>query len=457
MSIVPDEAVNGIEEPENSLPQHIVNRAVRLSYAQAMIGAIYVASTGGMFLIGYALKLGATNAQIGLMSTIPMLCIVVQLLSAMLVERGISRRKLTIAGALLNVSGWVLVIMLPRVLAHASRDAKITALVAVIALVTTFAYVSGNARASWVGDLIPAHNRGMFFGRMTMYAGIIGAVFAIVEGKLLDHLKQLGIGAFNWLFSIGILFGLIHASLFFPQSDVRTTRHESGGSLPALIRETFTNRALMVLMVYSLIWSMQAIAGPFYATYLLRDLKMSFLGFGILGGLATVTMLASSPFWGRIVDRYGSKPVLVACTAVAAPVPFFWIWLTNLKIVYAVVCPVNLIMGFLIAGISVALNTLIYKVTPAAGRSAQFAVYSVTILLLVSPMPALGGHLPDWLRAIGIHTDLRCTFYASAVFLILAALAARFIHEPDSTAASEMVRNIPDHLRDPSTLVPSEE
>ena len=441
------------EVQEETLPPEDVERAVRLSYAQAMIGAIFAASTGGMFLIGYALKLGATNAQIGLMSTVPMLCIVVQLFSAQLVERGVSRRKLTIASAVMNVLGWGLVISLPYALAHASRDARVMALIAVIALVTTFAYVSGNARASWVGDLIPAENRGMFFGRMTMYAGIIGAVFAIVEGKLLDHLKHLGIGAFNWLFSIGILFGLIHASLFVPQSDVRTARHESGGKLWALVRETFTNRALMVLMIYTAIWSMQSIAGPFYATYLLRDLKMPFLGFGILSGLATVTMLVSSPFWGRIVDRYGSKPVLVACTAVAAPVPLVWIWLSDLRVIYAVIPPINLMMGFALAGVSVALSTLIYKVTPAAGRSVQFAVYSVTILLLVSPLPAIGGHLPDWLSSLGIHSDLRCTFYASVLFLIGAAFAAHFIHEPDASAAAEMVQNLPGHIRRPETLV----
>ena len=445
------------ENQETELPPRSVERAIRLSYAQAMLGAIYAASTGGMFLIGYALKLGANNAQIGLMSTIPMLCVVVQLFSSMLVERGISRRKMTIVGSLLNVFGWVLVIMLPFVLTRASAELRVTALIGAIALITTFAYVAGNARSSWIGDLIPAHSRGMFFGRMTMYAGIIGAVFAVVEGRLLDHLKHLGISAFNWLFLFGIVFGLINTALFFPQSDVRTERHESGGKLHAMIRETFTNRALMALMIYTLIWSMQSIAGPFYATYLLRDLKMSFLGFGILSGLATVTMLASSPFWGRIVDRYGSKPVLIACTAVAAPVPLVWIWLTDLRVVYAVICPVNLLMGFVIAGISVALNTLIYKVTPSAGRSVQFAVYSVMILLLVSPMPAIGGHLPDWLNSLGLHADLRCTFYASALFLVGAALAARKIHEPDSIAATEMVRSLPEHILKPSTLEPAED
>ena len=67
-----------------------VRKAVKLTYAQAMLGSIYMASTGGMFLIVYALQLGADNVQIGLMSTLPMSCIVFQLVSAALVEGGLA-------------------------------------------------------------------------------------------------------------------------------------------------------------------------------------------------------------------------------------------------------------------------------------------------------------------------------------------------------------------------------
>ena len=429
---------------------------MRLSYAQAMLGAIYAASTGGMFLIGYALKLGANDVQIGLMSTIPMLFIVVQLVSSTVVERGASRRLMTVVGSVLSVSGWAFIIVLPYVTVRASQEVRIAALIAVVTLVTVFAYVSGNARASWIGDLVPPKRWGTFFGRMMMYAGIIGAVFAIFEGMFLDQAKHMGIVAFNWLFAFGMLFGFLNALLFLPQADIPVTRHESARGFAALIRRTFANRALLIVMAYTVVWSMQSLAAPFYATYMLRDLKMPFLGLGIINAIATVVMLVSSPFWGRIVDRYGCRPVIIACTAVLAPTPLAWIWLNSAAKVYAVIGPLNLIGGFAIAGISVALSTLLYKVTPSAGRSMQFAVYSVIVLLLVSPMPTIGGHLPGWLKTIGIHADLRCTFYASILFIFGAAWIARYIHEPDARQATELVSNLPSHLRKPHTLKPGD-
>lgn len=436
-----------METQQGPLTAEQVHRAIRLSYAQAMLGTIYVASNGGMFIIGYALKLGADNVQIGLMSTVPMLFVVVQLLSALLVERGVSRKKLTITAGLLNVLGWVLIIAIPHVLGRVSDDMRVIALIGVLSLATAFAYISGNARASWVGDLIPEDHRGMFFGKIFMYAGIIGAVIAVVEGRLLDHLKTQGVAAFNALFLFGMLFGLASTLLFIPQEDVPITRHESSNRFWSMVRGTFANHALVAVMVYWVIWNLQSMAGPFYATYLLRDLKMPYLGFGILNGLSTMTMLLSSPFWGRVVDKYGAKPILVACTSVIIPIPLVWIWLTNVHIVYAVIAPLNLLSGFIIAGVSVAMSTLVYKVTPNAGRSVQFAVYSVAVLLLAAPMPTIGGHLPDWFKSIGIQADLRYTFYANVLFLAGAALAARRIREPDALGTGEFVRALPSHVR----------
>jgi hypothetical protein len=114
--------------------------------------------------------------------------------------------------------------------------------------------------------------------------------------------------------------------------------------------------------------------------------------------------------------------------------------------VYAIVIPVNLLGGFAMAGVAVALNTLVYKVTPDAGRAVQFAIYSILVVAAASPMPALGGHLPGWLRSLGVAADLRCTFYASALFALAAAVAGRCIKEPDSRHTAEMLRDLPTYL-----------
>ena len=424
------------------LPPGTVRRAARLSFAQAMVGAVYAASTGGMFLIGYALTLGATDAQIGLMSTIPMLCIVVQLATAALVERGVSRRRLAFGAALLNVAGWALIILIPYVAAGASPQVQVRLLIAVITLVALFGFVSGNARGSWLGDLIPARFRGTFFGRMAMYGGIVATLFAIIEGGALDILKQHGLGAFSALFGFGMLFGLTSAFLFLGQADVPLARHAAAGNLPKMVRETLGNRALMMVALFATLWSLQMVAGPFFATYMLRDLHMPFLGVGIVNAFFTAAFLASGPFWGRAVDRWGCRPVLTVCSGILAPVQLSWYWIDSPGRVYAVLPLVNLVAGCVAGGVNVALSTLIYKVTPVAGRSVQLAVYSILVVLLAAPLPALGGHLPDWLASLGLARDLRYTFYAAGLFILSSAVVSRWIREPDSCRARDVIHTL---------------
>jgi MFS family permease len=450
------EHISGVNE-ERGLPcDKVVERAIRLSYLQTVLNAIYMASTGGMFLIGYALRLGADNVQIGLMSSIPMLFVVAQLMSAAMVEKGVSRRSLTILASLLSVISWFFIIMLPYVARRLPSEIQIYALIGVISLGAGFAHIATNARASWIGDLIPAERRGDFFGKIFMWAGLIGTILTALEGLVLDHVKAQGISGFTWLFIFGMVFGLVNTLLFIPQPDIPIATNGSAVKFRNMIKETFTNASLMGVMIYAIIWSMQTIAQPFYTTYILRDLRMPFVGLGILNAIPTITMLLSSPFWGRIVDRYGCRPVILACTAWFVPWPLVWIWLDSPVEVYAVTGPLNFVGGIALAGVSIALNTLVYKVTPPAGRSVQLAIYSIIAVLVAAPMPTIGGHLPEWLKMLGLQMDIRVTFYATVIFFIGAVWAAKRIREPDSTRTSEMIRNIPVHLKDVKMLLPTD-
>ena len=424
----------------------VTERAIRFSYAQAMLGAIFAASTGGMFLTGYALRLGADNVRIGLLSAIPMLSVVIQLISATMVERGMSRRMLTFIASAISAGGWALIVALPWITSQASPLFRVGALIALIAVLSLFAQTAGNARASWMGDLIPPGRRGVFFGRSNMFAGLIGVVFAVFEGAFLDRVKAEGISAFSLLFLFGMAFGLLTSFLFLPQADIPIVRHASGGNTFRMIRHTFSNRSLMMVTLFALVWSLQSIAGLFPTAYMLRDLQVPFLGVGLVNAVVTLTVLVASPFWGRVVDRYGCKPVLVTCSFLLFPLPLVWFFVTSRIAVYTIIGPVNLLAGFASAGISVALSTLLFKVTEGAGRSVQLAVYSIIVTLLAAPMPVLGGHLPDWLQALGINADLRITFYACVPVTLAAAFIARHLSEPGARGATELARNLPAHL-----------
>jgi len=426
-----------IEHPtrhwDHPVSPHEVSRAIKLSYIQSMLVMVYVGCTSGGFATGYALMLGANDVQIGMLTSIPMLAVLAQPIAAMLIERGISRRNLTFIISLVQMSTWIPVIMVPFVMGGKSSSAKIAALITIFTIREIMSHTATNVRAGWIGDLIPQRTLGTFFGRIELYSGVVGTLVGILAGKILDIVKSAGAKGFGWVFSIGILFGLAYAALFIPQADVPVKKHEHG-RISVMVRETFANRRLVAVMIYATLVSLPIMAAPFYPTYLLRDVKISYLGLNIVTGVSTLTMIISSPIWGRVIERYGCRPVIIACTATIAPLPIVWIWATNPQMVYALVIPANLLGGIAGGGLFIAINTLIYKITPEQGRAMQLAIYSIVVTMIVAPLPIIGGYIPRLVKG-----DLRVIFWITIIFYGVAAYAATKISEEDARPTREMI------------------
>ena len=406
-----------------------------------MLGAVFGASTGGMFLIGFAMRLGADNVLLGLLATAPQFFVVFQFLAAFLVERHWSRKRLTVVFAFVTPLAWFLIAAIPFFEASLSMASRFAVLISVIILVTVAAQFAGNARGSWVGELIPAQRRGRFFGYCSMFGGIVGAVFAIAEGGFLDFVEAHGLLAFTALFLFGSLFGLASAALNIPQPDCPLPG--AGARQPFLrqVRETFRNRPFVMLAIVHAVLAMGGIAGPFNAAYLLRDVGLSFFGLGLVNSVFVAAMLLASPFWGRLVDRFGCRPILTVGLWVMAPCGLIWLAIPPgaTATAYYLLPWSNFACGVGAAAVNVAITTMMYKVSRPEGRSVQFAAYSVFISVASAPMPLLGGWLVSALEGAGHAVDLRLTFYIWIVFVAAAAGLSRLLREPDSLRARTLV------------------
>ncbi|MCE5325818.1 MAG: MFS transporter [Planctomycetaceae bacterium] len=418
-----------------------VARAVRLTYAQMMLGAVFGASTGGMFLIGFALSLGADNIYLGLLGTVPPCLVAFQFLAAYLVERGISRKQLTFWFALAAPLCWLLVAAIPFMGERITPLSRLGILLGVVALVTISNQFSGNARASWLGELIHESRRGRFFGTCTLFAGIVGMVFAVAEGGFLDFARAHGTMGFAALFIFGSVFGLAMAMLNLPQPDCPLPHATAKGVFWRHLREGLRNRPLVILALAQAVMSLGNVAAPFNAAYMLRDVKLSFFGIGVLNALATISLLVTAPMWGRLIDRFGCRPILITGLLIAGPMAYAWLLVPPgaWQMAYTVMPVANVICNIGMAAVTVAITTLLYKLTSPRGRSVQFAGYGVFVSLVSAPMPLLGGVIVNWLQSRGWHVDLRLTFYGWGLFMLMAAGVAYFLPEPRAIRTRTLV------------------
>jgi len=428
-----------------------VERAIRFTYAQMMLNAVFGASTGGMFLIGFALKLGADNIILGLLSTIPAFFVVFQLAAAFLVERGISRKKLVVIFAFVSPFCWVLIAALPFFAPVLDITGRFAILIGVICLVSLAAQFAANARGSWVGELIPSERRGRFFGYCTMFAGIVGAGFAIAEGKFLDFIVEHGLFAFTALFLFGVIFGLASAALNIPQPDCPLPGGEARSTFLGHIRSAVRNRPFVRLAWIHAVLALSAIASPFFAAYQLRDLKMSYFALGLLNAVSTASLLLTSPLWGKLVDRFGSRPILILGLVMMAPCHTVWLLIPPgpgaLHMAYMLLPWTNFVLGSGSGALGIAVSTMMYKTSRPEGRSVQFAGYSIFVSLVGAPMPLLGGWLVSHLASAGVAVDLRITFYLCACVIFVTALLARTLKEPESVGTRTLVFTyFPEHI-----------
>lgn len=418
---------------EHPISAPAVDRAIRLTYAQMMSGAVFGASTGGMFLIGFALALGADNRLLGLLSSVPMFFVVTQMISAWLIERGASCKRVTVLAAFAMPVCWLLIAAIPLGARFMTGKQPLFVLIGVTVLATIAGQFAGNARASWIGELIPVERRGRFFGMCTLFAGAVGAVFAVGEGRFLDFVRDQGLVAFAALFLFGAIFGLISAFLNLPQPDVALPRG-APRTLNTAIREVFSNRPLVILIATQAVMNLGVICAPFVPAYSLRDVGMSFFGLGCLNAIFIATMLAASPSLGRLTDRIGSRPLLIAGLLLSAPLGLVWIFIPpgRADLAYRILPLTNAISGIAQAGINVALSTMIYKLTTPRGRSVQLAAYSICVVLVAAPMPMLGGWLVTALQQAGYPVDLRLTFYLWTMAIACSVFVAVRLPEPGS-------------------------
>lgn len=95
------------------LSSYQIHKALRRNILAGSLGSVFAVATTGTFLIGYALRLGASPFQIGLLSSLPLLCYPIQILASYVSERRRERKKTWILVAFIHRLIWVALVFTP--------------------------------------------------------------------------------------------------------------------------------------------------------------------------------------------------------------------------------------------------------------------------------------------------------------------------------------------------------
>jgi MFS family permease len=371
---------------------HSQNASVRDGmWHAAMLGA------GENYLIACAIALGASTFQTGVLASLPQLFgALSQVLALSFISRIKNRPKFCAYAAFLQAFTWIPIAAIPLI--TLGTDAKVSLLILLSVAYFVLGNVVGPIWNSLFGDMVPPEWRGNFFGYRNKWIGLVLLGVLIVSGIFLDKAERLG-----WEDS-GFLALFLFAAFCRFFSAVWLGRMEEPGhvvlaehdfSFVSFIQRASDSNFVKFVLFVSIFNLGLAIANPFLAIYLLRDVGLSYIEFMIITCGMIASQFLTMQHWGKLADQFGTKRLLNIAGVGLALVPFLWLVSSSFWFLFSL----QVYTGFLWAGYILSTSNFIFDAVSPPKRARCIAYYAAINGFAVFIGTSFGGLLARVLPA----------------------------------------------------------
>jgi MFS family permease len=387
--------------------------------------ALGIDSIVNAFLVLYAVALGASSTQIGLMGALSGLGAALALLpGALLVERIGRRKEITLFGG--GMAGRIVILLLVLLPLRLQGQAAVYLFIALVALRDTFGNLSLPAWTSLAADIVPLDQRGRYFASRSIAMTVTAMVTAFLAGVIINNngspagyqqafLLAFACGAASWF-----CFSRIQDPAPHPPPPVRST-----GRQP-ILGSILSHPQFLALCLHSAVWNFSLnVAGPFFNVYLVHNLQATLTQVGVLTAATSLASLPALRIFGPLADRWGPRRIVLLTSLLIPILPIAWIFAPSPLYVLAI----NLASGVLWSGFSMCVLNLLMQISPQAERARFSAVHQIIVTVFLALGAAFGG----WVVTT---FGYKAVFALSGIGRFIAALIfARFVTEQSPAQA----------------------
>ena len=385
---------------EFNLPQ-AVRRSLNLILMANLFGNLHGIICGGgtTAMVGLANELKAGDLAFGFINGIPQAAALLQIPFSILVNWTHHRKKYMLTLGVFSRALWILFGLVPLIVPTNPEWLPLWTMIFLLGLSSCCGAVINVCWLPWFSDLAPIRLRGRWFSVRDMLAAVFNLCFGLIVAWLLDTLPVTN--RYIIVFALGGFLGMLDMFCFGFCKETYSDQPRKLHIGPVL-KTIRSNKPFCRLIVMWTAWCFTSnLSAPYLGRYSVNEMGLSFMQMTVFGtaAAAVATVLVISR-WGRTMNEYGSRNVMLLSALLASLTDAFYLFSTPGNI-----WPVllrNLIGAACWSGCNLAANSMQLSASPDEGRPSYIAVFAcITSLVGVALGTLCGGTLLETWEGLG--------------------------------------------------------
>jgi MFS family permease len=400
------------EEEDMQSPSEQALRNEKNSILNGVASTIVTSMSNNYFALFAIGVLGATNYQVGLISSLPQIVGMFAMILGTAIMSRLQEKKRFTGLSILFTRFFLLAMFLVIYLPQEYRAWTFVILIGLMNLPGSFAMLSWQ---SFIGDLISDSRRSGFFSERNRILTIAGMFTTLMIGIGLQWFDKANPMPYQILFVLAFFFGVVE--VFYlnkhiePKKEVKKELKRVNFGWDAYKHKPFIY-FLICGLFFNFAWQL---AWPLFNIYNIKIAHMSGFWISIITVANQVGQIISFKWWGRMADKHSNAKMLAFTAAGMATAPFLTILSTNMYYLTFV----NFTSGLFVSGTVLLLFNQLLEVTLEENRSSFIAQYNIILAIIGFVAPQVGVFL---LQFSSINTAMNLAagmrLVSGAVFLV---------------------------------------